>query len=44
MRVLTDKLQKIRAVQYGEKLDDFSVKTILAYYMFLCSLMDKDDP
>ena len=32
MRVLTDKLQKIKAVQYGEKLDDFSVKTILAYY------------
>lgn len=31
MRVLIDKLQKIKAVQYGEKLDDFSVKTILAY-------------
>ena len=31
MRVLTDKLQKIKAVQYGEKLDDFSIKTILAY-------------
>lgn len=44
MRVLTDKLHKIKAVQYGEKLDDFSVKTILAYCMLLFRLMDKDDP
>ena len=32
LKMLSDKLKKIRNVKYGEKLDDYSVKVVLSYF------------
>jgi hypothetical protein len=33
LKLLTEKLQKIRNVKYGEKLDDNSLKIVLSYFL-----------